>query len=49
MAPQGSDLVLPANVPDVELCVFICDGLDVEADCGDGCDVLVEFQFVENR
>lgn len=46
--PQRTDLVLPADVPDVEFDVFVGYGFDVEADGGDGCDVLVEFQFVEN-
>ena len=31
VAPQGSDLVLPTNIPNCELNVFVFDGLDVEA------------------
>ena len=41
--PEGTDFVLSADVPDVELDVFVGDGLDVEADGGDGGDVLIEF------
>lgn len=48
MPPQGTDLVLPTNVPDVEFDLPKCDGLDVEADGGDGCYFLVEFEFVED-
>lgn len=33
VSPQGTDLVLPANVPDVELDVLVCHGLHVEANC----------------
>lgn len=46
--PQRPDLVLPSDIPHVELCVFVCDRLDVEADGGDGGDVLVELEFVED-
>lgn len=49
VSPQGTDLVLAADVPDVELCVLVGDGLDVEADGGDGGDVLVELELVEDR
>jgi hypothetical protein len=49
MSPQRTDLVLAADIPDVELCVFVRDGLDVEADGGDGGDVLIELEFVEDR
>ena len=48
MAPERSDLVLSADVPDVEFRVLVCDGLDVEADGGDGRDVRVELEFVED-
>lgn len=48
MSPQRADLVLTADVPDVELCVLVCDGLDVEADGGDGGDVLVELELVKD-
>jgi hypothetical protein len=48
MSPQRPDLVLAADIPDVELCVFVRDRLDVEADRGDGGDVLVELELVED-
>jgi hypothetical protein len=46
MSPERSDLVLAADIPDVELGVLVCDGLDVEADGGDGGYVLVELELV---
>ena len=33
VSPQWSNLVLPANVPHVELDILIRDRLDVETDC----------------
>lgn len=48
MAPEGADLVLAADIPDVEFGVFVGYGFDVEADCGDGGDVLFEFEVVED-
>ena len=48
MSPQRADLVLAADIPDVELCVLVGNGLDVEADGGDGGDVLVELELVED-
>jgi hypothetical protein len=48
VSPQRADLVLAADVPDVELGVLVGDGLDVEADRGDGGDVLVELELVED-
>ena len=48
VSPQRANLVLAADVPDVELCVLVCDGLDVEADGGDGGHVLVELELVED-
>ncbi len=48
MPPQRTDLVLATNIPHVELCVLVCDSLDVEANGGDGCDVLVELELIEN-
>ena len=48
VSPQRTDLVLTADIPDVELGVLVCDGLDVEAN-GGGCgDVLVKLELVEN-
>ncbi len=48
MSPQRPDLVLAADIPDIELCVLVCDGLDVESDGGNGGYVLVELEFVED-
>ena len=48
VSPQGTDLVLASDIPYVELGVLVCDSLDVEADGGDGGDVLVKLEFVEN-
>lgn len=48
MPPQRPDLVLAADVPDVKLDVLVGDGLDVEADGGDGSDVLAELELVED-
>ena len=50
MPPQRPNLVLTTDIPHIELDVLIGDTLDVEANGGDGGDVLVcEFEFVENR
>ena len=46
--PHDADLVLPSHVPDVELRVLELDGLDVEADGGDGLDDLAQFQLEED-
>lgn len=46
--PQGPDLVLTANVPDIKFDVFVGDSLDVEADGGDCGDVLAKLQLVED-
>ena len=48
MAPEGSNLILPTNVPDVEFDILIGHALDVETDSGNSGDVLVEFQFIQN-
>ena len=48
MPPQRADLVLAADVPDVELGVLICDGLDIEADGGDSGDILVKLELVKD-
>ena len=48
VSPQRTDLVLTADIPDVELGVLVGDGFDVEPDGGDGGDVLVELELVEN-
>lgn len=48
MAPKRTDLVLSTHIPDVELGVLVGDGLDVEANGRNGCDVLVKLELVEN-
>jgi hypothetical protein len=48
VSPQRPDLVLTTDIPDVELGVLVCDGLDVETDRGDCCDILVQLKFVED-
>ena len=48
VSPQRAYLVLAADIPDVEFGVLVRDGLDVEADGGDGGDVLVELELVED-
>lgn len=48
MPPQGTDLVLATDIPDVEFDILVGDAFHVEADGRDGGDVLVEFQLVEN-
>lgn len=48
MPPQRADLVLSTDVPDVEPGLFVHDRLDVEADGGNGGDVLVKLELVEN-
>lgn len=49
MPPQWSYLILPAHVPDIEFGIFVSHRLDVEADCGDCGDVLVQFELIEDR
>lgn len=48
MSPQRPNLILSANIPDVELDVLVCDGFDVEADGRNGSDVLVQLELVED-
>lgn len=48
MSPKRTDLVLAADIPDVELGVLICNGLDVESNGGDCCHVLVKLELVED-
>ena len=49
MSPQGSYLVLSANIPHIEFDIFVRNGLNVEADGRDGGHVLVQLELVENR
>lgn len=48
MPPQRPDLILATDVPNVELDVLVGDGLDVEADGGNGGDVLAQLELVED-
>jgi hypothetical protein len=52
VSPKRPDLVLSADIPDVEARVLIRDGLDVEADSRDGvnfaCGARGELEGVEN-
>lgn len=48
MPPQGPDLVLAADVPDIKFDVLVGNGLDVEADGGDGGNVLAQLELVED-
>lgn len=36
--PKRPNLILSADIPNVETCVLVRDGLDVEADSGNGVD-----------
>mmetsp|Transcript_94033 Transcript_94033/g.196202 ORF Transcript_94033/g.196202 Transcript_94033/m.196202 type:complete len:212 (+) Transcript_94033:64-699(+) len=46
--PERADLVLATDVPDSEAQVLVLDGLNVEADGGDGRDDLTQLQFVKD-
>lgn len=48
VAPQRSDLVLPTDVPDVELGVLVGHGFDVEADGRDGRHIGVKLELVQD-
>lgn len=48
MPPQWPDLVLPTNIPDIELDILVCDTFDVKSNRGDRSDVLIELQLVED-
>ena len=48
MPPKRSNLILPSHIPNVELDVLIRDGLDVEANSGNGSDIGVEFQLIKD-
>lgn len=38
MSPKRPNLILSADIPNVETCVLVRNGLDVEADSGNGVD-----------
>jgi hypothetical protein len=46
VAPQRPDLVLAADVPDVEFRILVRDGLDVESNGGYCGNVLFELEVV---
>lgn len=49
VTPQGTNLVLATDIPNIELDVLVGHALHVEADGGDCGNILVaEFQFVKN-
>ena len=52
MSPERTDLVLSTDIPDIEACVLVGDGLDVEADSRNGvdfaCGARGELEGVEN-
>ena len=47
MSPQWPNFILSANIPHVELDIFVGDRLDVEANCGDRSDILIQFELVQ--
>jgi len=49
MSPERSDLVLSTDIPHCELNVLVLDGLDVEADCGNGGDDFAELELIQDR
>ena len=49
MPPQRSDFVLSAHVPNIEVDIFILDGLDVEPDSGQSGEVVSHLESVQNR
>ena len=48
MPPQRPNLVLSTHIPHIELDILVRDRLDVEADCRDRRDILVELELVED-
>ena len=38
MSPKRPNLILSTDIPNIETCVLVRDGLDVEADGGNGVD-----------
>lgn len=48
VSPQRTNLVLTTDVPDVKFDVLVGHALDVEPDGGDGGDILVELQLVQD-
>ena len=52
MSPKRPNLILSTNIPNIETCVLVRDGLDVEADGRNGvdfaCGARRELEGVEN-
>ena len=48
VSPQRPNLVLSTHIPDIEFYIFVCDCLDVKADCRNGGDGLIKLELVEN-
>lgn len=46
MSPKRSDFILSAYIPNIEFCILIRDGLDIEADGRNGGDILLELEVV---
>lgn len=48
MSPKRSNLILTADIPNIELDIFVCDRLDVESDSWDGRDILAQLELVQD-
>lgn len=49
VSPEGSNLVLTTDIPDIELDILVSHAFDIESNCRNGGDVLVaEFELIEN-
>lgn len=48
MSPKRTNLVLTTDIPNVELDVLVCDGLNVETDGRNGRHILAELELIEN-
>ena len=48
MLPQWSESCLSTNIPTVELKISILNIFDIEANCWDGGDGLIEFQLIQD-
>jgi len=46
--PEGTDLVLPSDVPDCERDILVFDGLHVESNCGDCGDYFTKLELIED-
>ena len=46
--PESAKFVLTANVPALELNIFVLQGFHVETNCWNGIHRLVHFEFVKN-